>query len=240
VLCTTISVVLVGCSSKTYLMPTPNAYTHPEWNPFADVPPALQGDTVSVMYVTDRKRSEKHPDEVEYGYARSRSASFGDAVIQIGKDMTWDDVVAASRTGKRFRKLEIAITSTNEIARFEETPPSLVITDAQMASGQGPQETQAQIDAEKRFMDDLSARLALTPHKEVFIFVHGFNNTFEDAVLTTAEMWHFLGREGVPLCYTWPAGEGLLKVYEYTLDSTDFTVHHFKQTLRLIASHPEV
>jgi hypothetical protein len=31
-----------GCASKTYLMPTPNVYTHPGWNPFADVPQELQ------------------------------------------------------------------------------------------------------------------------------------------------------------------------------------------------------
>jgi esterase/lipase superfamily enzyme len=229
-----------GCSSKTYLMPTPNAYTHPAWNPFANVPPELQGDTVSVMYATDRVPTNEATDHWEYGYDRSRSAAFGAAVVKIGDKLTWDDVVKNSRVSKRPRKLEIAITTTNEMARFEQTPPSLVITDAQLASGKPPEVSQVQIDAEKKFLDDLSARLALTPHKEVFIFVHGFNNTFEDAVLTTAELWHFLGREGVPFCYTWPAGEGLLKAYEYTIDSTEFTVYHFKQTLRLIASHPEV
>lgn len=229
-----------GCSSKTYLMPTPNVYTHPEWNPFAEVPPALQSDTVSVMYVTDRERSQKHPERVEYGYGRSRSAAFGDVAVQIGDKLSWEDVVKASRTSKRSKKLEIKPITTNEIARFEKTPPSLVITDVQLASGKGLQVSQVQIDAEKKFHDDLSARLALTPRKEVFVYVHGFNNTFDDAVLTTAELWHFLGREGVPFCYTWPAGQGLLKAYEYTLDSTQFTVYHFKQTLRLIASHPEV
>ena len=40
--------------------------------------------------------------------------------------------------------------------------------------------------------------------------------------------------------YTWPAGVGGLKAYEYTLASTQFTVYHFKQLLRLIASCPEV
>ena len=73
-----------GCSSKTYLMPTPNAYTHPTWNPFADVPPALQGDEVSVLYVTDRAAEEETADQWEYGYERSRSAAFGEAVVQIG------------------------------------------------------------------------------------------------------------------------------------------------------------
>lgn len=233
-------VTLAGCSSKTYLMPTPNVYTLPNWNPFADVPPPLQGDQVSVLYITDRVPEEQTPDHWEYGYHRSRSAAFGEAVVQIGDGLSWDDLVQASRARKRSKKLEIKVTATSELARFAKTPPMLVITDAQMASHKTPPVDPAQADAERRFKEELAARLAQTPRKEVFIFVHGFNNTFEDAVLTTAELWHFLGREGVPVCYTWPAGVGLLKAYEYTLASTQFTVYHFKQALRLIASCPEV
>ena len=233
-------VALAGCSSKTYLMPTPNAYTNPGWNPFADVPPPLQGDQVSVLYVTDRVPEKQTPDQWEYGYDRSRSAAFGEAVVQIGDGLSWDDLVQASRAKKRSKKLELKMTATREVARFAKTPPVLILTDAQMASHGAPRVDPAQADAERRFKEDLVARLARTPRKEVFIYVHGFNNTFEDAILTTAEMWHFLGREGVPICYTWPAGVGLLKAYEYTLASTQFTVYHFKQALRLIASCPEV
>lgn len=233
-------VALAGCS-KTYLMPTPNAYTDPAWNPFADVPPALQGDTVSVLYVTDRvPDKQSREDDVAYGSDRSRSAAFGEAVVQIGNGSSWDDIVQASRARKRSRKLELKLTATRELARFGKTPPVLILTDAQMASHGRPPVDPAQAEAERRFKEDLAARLARTPRKEVFIYVHGFNNTFEDGVLTTAELWHFLGREGVPVCYTWPAGVGLLKAYEYTIASTQFTVYHFKQTLRLIASCPEV
>ncbi len=228
-----------GCSSKTYLMPTPNVYTDPGWNPFADVPPLLQGDNVSVLYVTDRVPEEQTLDHWEYGYDRSRSAAFGEAVVQIGDGMSWDDLVRASRTKKRSKKLELKVTATRELARFAKTPPTLILTDAQMASHGAPPVDPAHVDAERRFKEELAARLAQTPRKEVFIYVHGFNNTFEDAILTTGEMWHFLGREGVPICYTWPAGMGVFG-YIYTLASTKFTIYHFKQTLRLIASCPEV
>jgi esterase/lipase superfamily enzyme len=44
------------------------------------------------------------------------------------------------------------------------------------------------------------------PRKEVFIFVHGFHNDFNDAAFVMAELWHFLGRIGVPIVYTWPSG----------------------------------
>jgi len=36
---------------------------------------------------------------------------------------------------------------------------------------------------------------ALLPVKEVYVFVHGYDNNFNDAVMTIAEMWHFLGRQ---------------------------------------------
>jgi esterase/lipase superfamily enzyme len=134
------------------------------------------------------------------------------------------------------------VTSIRELARFEKTPPILALTDRQLAGldQPPPDPEQIQAEAERRFKEDLVARLARTPRKEVFIYVHGFNNSLEDAVLTTAELWHFLGREGVPICYTWPAGVGLFKAYQYTLASTQFTIYHFKQMLRLIASCPEV
>ena len=233
-------VALAGCGSKTYLMPTPNAYTDPGWNPFADVPSSLQGDKVSVLYVTDRVPKERTRDHWEYGYRRSRSAAFGEAVVQIGDGLSWDDLVQASRAKKRSKNLELKVTATRELARFAKTPPRLILTDAQMASHKRPPLDLAHADAEQRFKEELAARLSQTPRKEVFIYVHGFGNTFEDAILVTGELWHFLGREGVPVCYTWPAGIGGLKAYEYTLASTQFTVYHFKQTLRLIASCPEV
>ncbi len=220
-------------------MPTPNVYTDQSWNPFADVPPSLQGDEISVLYVTDRAPEKESPDHTEYGYHRSRSAAFGEAIVQIGDGLSWDDLVQASRAKKRSKNLELKVTATREVARFGKTPPTLVITDAQMASREKPPVDPAQAEAERRFKEELAARLAQTPRKDVFIFVHGFNNTFDDGMVTTAELWHFLGREGVPICYTWPAGMGVFS-YIYTLASTDFTIYHFKQTLRLIASCPEV
>lgn len=238
---TTLALLIgVGCSSKTYLMPTPHIYTHAAWDPFADVPAALQTDEVSVLYVTDRVPTSEGRDAWEYGHDRSRSAAFGEAVVQIGDELTWDEIVHASRSQKRGTKLELSMAATNEFTRFGKTPPALVITDAQFASGVRPPVDHAHAEAERAFREEIARRLAQTPRKEVFIYVHGFNNSFEDAVLTTAEMWHFLGREGVPICYTWPAGQGMVRAYEYTLASTQFTIYHFKQALRLIASCPEV
>ncbi len=41
--------------------------------------------------------------------------------------------------------------------------------------------------------------------KDVFIFVHGFNNTFEDAARRTAQLAYDLDFDGTPMMYSWPS-----------------------------------
>jgi esterase/lipase superfamily enzyme len=70
-----------------------------------------------------------------------------------------------------------------------------------------------------------------------------FPAVFDDGVTTMAQRWHFLGREGVPIAYSWPAypgGPGGPGAYEYTRESGIFTGYHLKQTIRLIAACPAV
>jgi esterase/lipase superfamily enzyme len=86
----------------------------------------------------------------------------------------------------------------------------------------------------------VESRLALTPQKEAYVFVHGFNNDFNYAAFVAAQMWHFIPREGVPIIYTWPAGRGGLRGYTYDRESSEFTVLHLKQMLRALAACPKL
>ena len=60
------------------------------------------------------------------------------------------------------------------------------------------------------------------------------------AAFALAELWHFMGRRGVPLLYSWPAASGGLFGYFTDRESGEFTVYHLKSLLRLLASFPEV
>ncbi len=243
-------VALAGCGGKKLpqLMPTPNLYTHPEFNPFADVPPALQGNKIEVLYVTDRapqkdeEGNEPSPQDMKYGKGRSRSAAFGVAEFQIGdENLTWDQLVAQSRTATRdIKKLDLAVVGTRELGRFAPTPPSLVIWQKPPPPEVQAAARAAEAEMEKKFLDQLNAQLAKTPRKEVFIFIHGFNVDFTGSIRTIGELWHFFGREGVPMAYSWPAGQGVLRAYEYTNQSAMFTIYHLKQTLKLIAKCPDL
>ncbi len=232
--------VAAGCASRHHLMPTPTIYTHAGWDPFADVPAELRIDEARLLYVTDRAPEDRSDGSTAYGQERSRSMAFGEAVVRIGDDLSWPELVELSRDRSRDRNPALTLESVSETARFGKTPPTLVISDERFARGASSVADPATAEAEARFRGEMAARLALSPRKTVLVWVHGFANSFEDAAVTTAELWHFLGREGVPVCYTWPAGKGGVRAYEYTLASTQFTIYHFKRTLRLIASCPEV
>jgi esterase/lipase superfamily enzyme len=86
----------------------------------------------------------------------------------------------------------------------------------------------------------LRERLAKTPQKDVFIFIHGFNTEFNDAVYRPAEVWHFMGRAGVPVAYTWPAGFSGIRGYAYDRESGEFTIFHLKNFIRAVAACPDV
>lgn len=233
---------VVGCGSKQpELMPTPNIYTHPQWDPFAGVPAQSQSNSVDVLYITDRFASKSPEGAISYSHERSRSAGFGEATMRIGDaDLSWEQLVRASRTAKREGKYELNVEHVNELGRFPATPRALVDTDLAWHEADVHPVEPEQVEAEKQFLAELSARLAKTPRKEVFMFIHGFNVSFDGGIFTTGELWHFLGREGVPISYSWPAGQGTLRAYEYTRESGEFTIYHLKQTLRMIASCPDV
>lgn len=235
-----------GCSSAPQLMPTPNLYAHDHREPFVDVPPDLQNNKVDVLYLTDRTPlQESTPDKRAYGYGRSRSVAFGVSTVEIGKDVSWDELAAASRTSKRAVKLPVSVIQTKELVRFPPSPKTLIELPSAAERSTHPTTAttlQAEVDIEKeQCKAELTARLAKTPVKEAYVYVHGYNNDFNGSVMTIAQLWHFFGRQGVPIAYTWPAGRGgLLRGYTYDRESSEFTVYHLKEMLRVLASCPEL
>lgn len=55
------------------------------------------------------------------------------------------------------------------------------------------------------FLREASGALAEDPRKEAFVFVHGYNVTFEDAARRTAQMKYDLGFRGAAFFFTWPS-----------------------------------
>ena len=230
-------VALGGCQTK--LMPTPNLYVYADENPWAELPPELQTTTVDLLYVTDREPIERTDGSIRYGYGRSWSVAYGSVKVEIGKNATWEELVAASRTDKRKGSWPLKVTSITEMGRSPKDPLPLIERDGEIIFD--PDGEVKRSENLTSYRAEILRRLALTPTKEVFIYVHGFNNTFEYAAFTFSELWHFAGRQGVPILYSWPAASpGLLRGYTRDRESGQFTVHHLKRAIERLAKIPEI
>jgi esterase/lipase superfamily enzyme len=59
--------------------------------------------------------------------------------------------------------------------------------------------------AKDDFVRALQQQIKDSPSKDVFIFVQGYNNTFEDAARRAAQMAYDLDFDGTPIVYSWPS-----------------------------------
>ena len=76
---------------------------------------------------------------------------------------------------------------------------------------------------------------------KVLIFVHGFNNRFDDAVYRFAQVVHDSKAEGIPVLFTWPSrGELRLGAYGYDRESAIYSRDALEQLLDTLASNRDV
>jgi esterase/lipase superfamily enzyme len=227
--------VATACVGRRELMPTPRLYADSDKNPFAEVPPELRTSEITVLYVTDRTRDDDGTGSPQYGTGRSRSAAYGTCRLRLGDDLTWDQLVAVSRDGSRAKPEYITLVDVREAGRWPETPYPLEIQDGTIVLA--PSIIDDRNRAMKAFQDLLRERLKVSPRKEAVLFVHGYNNTFEDPAAVVGQVAHFLGREFVPIFFSWPAGaSGLLRGYTQDRESGEFSIFHFKELLRTLAT----
>jgi len=210
-------------------MPTPTLYATGKAELFESLPPELAGNRVNLLYVTDRTAYRDKQGRLMYSAGRSRSLAFGSALLSIGMP-----------DQKRAVRPIVRLESLSEHARFPPTPYPLTYND-------GRYEVDAKITVEEDRVDralthEINRRLAIGRRKDIFLFIHGVDNSLEFALETWAGMWHFLGREGVPVVYSWPSGAGgtPITAYNYDRESGEFTIYHLKQFLKTIATNDQV
>lgn len=230
------SLVLLGAAAcaRRELMPTPSLYV--DSDPFASLPEERRTVDLPVLYVTDRERTG---DPVPYGAGRSRSAAFGTCLVRFGDRLSWDDLAAASRRAERRDPVPLSLIDVHERGRWPETPYPLRVEEGRVMLD--PSIVKARERSILAFQDLLREHLRASPRKEVLLFIHGYNNDFEDPALVLGQIAHFLGREFVPLLYSWPAGaSGLLRGYTQDRESGEFTIFHLKELFRALAGCEDV
>jgi esterase/lipase superfamily enzyme len=220
------------------MMPTPNEAVGKDTVHYDSLHPELKSTRVPLFYITDRKPEKDENGNLDYGYERSPSLAFGKTVVDLGQELSWEDLLEASRSQKRLKKVPLTRGELIEIVRGPNAPIPYTEVDGKIV--EDPEYAAKRNAAIEVFHKEIVRQLDKTPRKEIFIFVHGFHNDFNDAAFAMDELWHFMGRIGVPLVYTWPAGHPGIFGYTYDRESSEFTVYHFSQMVELLASFPEV
>jgi FHA domain-containing protein len=84
------------------------------------------------------------------------------------------------------------------------------------------------------FLGHLGRHLAAHARPSAFIFVHGYNVSFESAALRTAQIAVDIGLASAPLFYSWPSQAGLA---QYTIDESnaEWTRPNLVRFLELVA-----
>jgi esterase/lipase superfamily enzyme len=85
----------------------------------------------------------------------------------------------------------------------------------------------------------LSASVRRSHDRSVLVFIHGFNNRFEDSVYRFAQIVKDSGVHSAPVLVTWPS-RGSLLAYGYDRESTNYTRNALETLFQYLARDPEV
>jgi esterase/lipase superfamily enzyme len=88
--------------------------------------------------------------------------------------------------------------------------------------------------ASDSFYQHLSDRVSKSKEKEVVVFIHGFNNSFEEAARKMAQLTWDLQFDGAPILYSWPSRNKLLG-YTEDEDTVVWTAFHLRAFLEELA-----
>lgn len=77
------------------------------------------------------------------------------------------------------------------------------------------------------------------PQRRVLVFIHGFNNRFDDAVFRFAQFVHDSRAPVVPVLFTWPS-RGSVLAYGYDRESNTYSRNALENVLKALANDPAV
>jgi esterase/lipase superfamily enzyme len=156
---------------------------------------------VKVVYGTDRKPTGEKTYPKWYGASRNYEGSqlqYGTVTVSIPKE---------HKVGE--------IEKPNFWNIYDRENPSKYI----VLTGLDTMKTTA--------ITNLRAMVNRSRDKDAFIFVHGYNNTFEDAAKRTAQLAFDIGFRGCPAMFSWPSN-GKPRQYVSDSENSDWAIPHLR------------
>lgn len=186
---------------------------------FSDPDDQVPQGAAQVLYVTDRLRAPTGTRGRPYGHQRNSAMVLGTAALDF------------SQSAQGFNSVKV--TATTEAVTFPATPLPFSQRSGVVVPDKVAEREYAR--ASEQFKAQVAQRLRASGQREIVVFVHGYNNVFNDSMTTLANIWQASGRSVLPVAYTWPAGNPGLFGYFKDRESGEFSIFHFKETLRLLA-----
>lgn len=179
-------------------------------------PQPTEWDIVPVYFGTDRKRAT-NPKRLAYGSDRARKLELGRVLVTVPK---------AHQVPNIERPWSITVPYFNWTLYQETEDPRLHFT---------INEIKALSKEEALFL--IRERLAASKEfkNQALIFVHGYNNGFDDAVYRTAQIAYDLKFDGASFLYSWPSGSGLFG-YTYDRESSQQAEQYLTEFLTMVLS----
>ncbi|MBZ9939451.1 alpha/beta hydrolase [Mesorhizobium sp. BR1-1-16] len=84
-----------------------------------------------------------------------------------------------------------------------------------------------------------NTQIKKTKGHKALVFIHGFNNRFDDSVYRFAQIVHDSRAPVVPILFTWPSRGSILS-YGYDFQSTNYSRDALEQLLTALAQNPNV
>ena len=228
--------ILVGCASapvdQIALMPAPDVYGDGLLNPLPKTNPFDRIPYDGILFATDRSPATGEDPEQYYRNDRGLVVRLGLAEIQFGKkEFTWEFARDISMLKTRSEEYPVKISNVEEWGIMGSSIPYWFDT-SQISEDEVPQ------DATDKFADAINAQLAVSKKKHVYIYTHGYRVVFENPILVSAELWHFLGYDGAFIAYAWPSTPSRWAYIKDSDTSAGFA-RNFRLLLEFVAEHTD-
>lgn len=161
---------------------------------------------VTVHYATDRKKENSGQSKILYGSERASSGKISMGKCEISVPL---DRKLGSLHGRSWWRFII-----RKDPRYE------VLLEKTIEQNK------------KEYLKELNNGVKKTARKELFVFVHGFGVTFEDAARRTGQLAYDLGFAGPAIFFSWPS-KGKISPLNYTADesSIEWSMRHLEDFL---------
>ncbi len=232
----TVTALLSACASapvdQIELMPAPDVYGDGLLNPLPETNPFERIPYDGILFATDRSPATEEDPEQYYRNDRGQVVRLGVAEIQFGKkEFTWEFARRISMLKSRSEEYPVKISNVDEWGIMGSTIPYWF--DMSLIS-----EDEVPPDATDRFADAINAQLAESKKKHVYLYVHGYKVVYENPILVSAELWHFLGYDGAFIAYAWPSTPSRF-AYIKDSDTAAGYARNFRLLLEFVAENTD-